>query len=409
MLKKFSKKDFFTIPNYMSIFRLCLIPLIIWLYCFKKSNTAAVAVIAVSAATDIFDGKIARKFNMVTDLGKVLDPIADKLTQAAMIICLTTRYRLMLYMIIIFAAKEMLMLIMGFLVLHYNNTINSAKWYGKACTVILEMIIAVLIVFSDIPQNIANAMIYICCAAVIISLILYAAFYFSLFSKSVRRAILLNAYKIFLCIFLACVLIVCFMNKDKFSVDGVLKYTPENMFLAVVFMLFLFALKSLSIFVYCGILYIADGIIFPLPAAILMNIIGTAVMVSLPYFIGKKIGFEAVEHITEKHPKANILKKIRTDNEFLFVFITHVINILPYDILSLYMGAAGLPYSKYLPACILGMLPSIIAFPIMGKSITDPGSPQFIISAVFEAAFMALSALGYLLYIKRKHKNHKEN
>lgn len=74
------KDQILTIPNLLSIVRLCLIPLIIWLYCVKKDYTLAVIVILISGATDIVDGFIARHFNMVSDFGKILDPVADKLT-----------------------------------------------------------------------------------------------------------------------------------------------------------------------------------------------------------------------------------------------------------------------------------------------------------------------------------------
>ena len=80
------KDQIFTIPNLLSIIRLILIPIIVWLYCEKQNYNAAVAVIVVSGATDITDGFIARHFNMVSDFGKILDPVADKLTQAAVII-----------------------------------------------------------------------------------------------------------------------------------------------------------------------------------------------------------------------------------------------------------------------------------------------------------------------------------
>ena len=84
--KRFSKNAILTIPNLISLFRILLIPLIIWLYCGKKQYAATIAVVAISGVSDIIDGKIARKFNMVSDVGKVLDPIADKLTQAALVL-----------------------------------------------------------------------------------------------------------------------------------------------------------------------------------------------------------------------------------------------------------------------------------------------------------------------------------
>ena len=110
---RFSAKNILTIPNLISLFRILLIPLIIWLYCGKKQYTATIAVIVISGASDIIDGKIARKFHMVSDVGKVLDPIADKLTQATLVICLTARYPWMWALLAIFAVKERLMLLWG--------------------------------------------------------------------------------------------------------------------------------------------------------------------------------------------------------------------------------------------------------------------------------------------------------
>lgn len=94
MHRIFRKDQVLTIPNLLSVIRLALIPLIVWLYIGKQEYSAAVAVILISGATDIIDGFIARKFNMVSDLGKILDPVADKLTQATVILCLTVKLSL---------------------------------------------------------------------------------------------------------------------------------------------------------------------------------------------------------------------------------------------------------------------------------------------------------------------------
>ena len=95
MHRIFNKDQVLTIPNLLSVIRLALIPLIVWLYVGKQAYSAAVIVILISGATDIIDGAIARRFHMVSDLGKILDPIADKLTQGAVILCLAVKYRWM--------------------------------------------------------------------------------------------------------------------------------------------------------------------------------------------------------------------------------------------------------------------------------------------------------------------------
>ena len=90
--KLLTKEQLFTIPNFMSLFRLALVPFILWIYLTGEYSIAA-ALVLLSALTDIFDGVIARKFNMVSDLGKVLDPLSDKVTHIALLICLVSRYR----------------------------------------------------------------------------------------------------------------------------------------------------------------------------------------------------------------------------------------------------------------------------------------------------------------------------
>ena len=114
MHRIFRKDQVLTIPNLLSVIRLALIPLIVWLYIGKQEYSAAVAVILISGATDIIDGFIARKFNMVSDLGKILDPVADKLTQATVILCLTVKYRWMRGLIVLFVVKEIIMAVLGY-------------------------------------------------------------------------------------------------------------------------------------------------------------------------------------------------------------------------------------------------------------------------------------------------------
>ena len=170
---KLKAKDFFSVPNLISYLRLVLIPFIIWAYCEKESGLLTAILVAVSGFTDVLDGKIARRFNMVTDIGKVLDPIADKLTQAAMMYCLLTKYELMLPALIVLIVKEIFMAVTAIMETKYSAKINSALWYGKACTVILYAVMLILLFFTNIPLWLANTLILISIAAMIISTVLY--------------------------------------------------------------------------------------------------------------------------------------------------------------------------------------------------------------------------------------------
>lgn len=173
----FKKEQIFTIPNFMSLFRILLIPVIIWLYSFEKNYYAAIGVILVSGASDIVDGWVARRFNMVSDFGKALDPLADKLTQGAVLICLLSKYTLMWPIVILFAVGELLKLTLSAIVAKKYDTVIGAYWYGKLNTVIIYTVTALLIILPDINPVVANVMLCICGAFMLVTHTLYSRFF----------------------------------------------------------------------------------------------------------------------------------------------------------------------------------------------------------------------------------------
>lgn len=183
MLKAAYKGKIFTIPNILSMFRILLLPLMVWLYIFRKNYIATILVLLVSGLSDILDGIIARKYNMVSDFGKILDPVADKVTQGILLICLIFRHTQVLVIFGIFVLKEAIMILMGYIVIKKNNVINSAKWYGKLNTVIIYSSIFLMIIIPDIPENAVNAMVLLCSAVIIVSFFMYANFYKKILEK----------------------------------------------------------------------------------------------------------------------------------------------------------------------------------------------------------------------------------
>lgn len=172
------KNEILTIPNLLSLVRLAMIPLIVWLYCGAKNYYAAIGVILLSGATDVIDGWIARHFNMVSDFGKILDPVADKLTQATLLLCLLSKYKLMWALVVLFAVCEIGKLSLGAVVMKKHDEVNSAKWYGKVNTVMIYAIMMILILFPNMNSAIADALITLCGAVMLISHLLYARFYY---------------------------------------------------------------------------------------------------------------------------------------------------------------------------------------------------------------------------------------
>ena len=169
-----TQKKIVTIPNILSFFRLCLIPVIIWLYIGEKNYLWAGIVLILSGATDLADGFIARHFHMISDLGKVLGPVADKLTQAAMLFCLCTRFPLMILPLVLMIVKEGFMGISGIMIIRKTGSVFGADWHGKAATVLLYAAMIVHVFWYEVPVLVSDLMIGACSLMIVISLLLYA-------------------------------------------------------------------------------------------------------------------------------------------------------------------------------------------------------------------------------------------
>ncbi len=168
------KNKIFTIPNILSMVRLCLIPVILWLYLGKQDYLLTGIVVVISGLTDVVDGTIARKFNMISDVGKVLDPIADKSTQIVVLILLALDHPIMLLPIILTLIKEAFMAISGYLVVKRCNIVLGANWHGKAATFLLTATMALHLVWHDINSVVSNILVVLCSALILLSLVLYA-------------------------------------------------------------------------------------------------------------------------------------------------------------------------------------------------------------------------------------------
>ena len=140
----FKAKDLITIPNILTYIRIILI--VPFVYFFLKENyIPAVICIGVSGLTDCFDGMIARRFNQVTSLGKILDPIADKFTLLAVVICMVIYVPIVLPVLVVLLLKDVLMLLGGMDLINKGITPPAAKWYGKVGTVVFYLSVFTII------------------------------------------------------------------------------------------------------------------------------------------------------------------------------------------------------------------------------------------------------------------------
>ena len=156
MFVKDWKKEIFTIPNLLSLFRLVLIPVYVAIYLNARNSTdyyVAAGILAVSCLTDLIDGKIARHFNMISSLGKILDPLADKATQFTLIICLAIKYNVLLYLVGLFVLKESFQLIAGGINLRKGKMLKGALYSGKICTTILFISLILMVMLPNLSEK----------------------------------------------------------------------------------------------------------------------------------------------------------------------------------------------------------------------------------------------------------------
>ncbi len=188
---KYKREEMFSIPNILGYFRIILIPFFMYYYLTAKTVSdyyAPAVIVGVSSITDMFDGLIARKFNMVTELGKLVDPLADKLTQGALIICFVVKYQYMRYLLALYVLKEGFMLVAGLIVLHHNGKkLNGAKWFGKVSTALVYFVMFILflhpIFFPDINERTVDAMIFLCGFAMAATLVMYIPVFTKLYGE----------------------------------------------------------------------------------------------------------------------------------------------------------------------------------------------------------------------------------
>ena len=175
------RKDIFTLPNILSYFRIALIPVFAVLFANayahngKGYHIGAIVILLVSGLTDMLDGKIARKFNMITELGKIVDPLADYLTQFAVVVCLAIEYKLLIPVIVLLVIKELSMATLGVVFLRKGKKLKGAQWYGKVTTVVFYAVMFILLVvpYEKMSFECSTLLIIISGAWMLFSFVMY--------------------------------------------------------------------------------------------------------------------------------------------------------------------------------------------------------------------------------------------
>ena len=171
------------LPNIITLVRIILTPAFVRLY-LEGEHTAAMVLLGIAAVSDLLDGAIARRFNMITPLGKVLDPVADKLLQLAMLLCLIRRSPAVLPLLLLHVLRELGLFLLGLLAYRRSGLLLGAKWYGKLCTVVIYLSMFILILWKE------PAPLFVLIDSIVIAALVALSFvkYFIYFTGILREA-----------------------------------------------------------------------------------------------------------------------------------------------------------------------------------------------------------------------------
>jgi cardiolipin synthase len=186
ILAKFTKKDLWSIPNILCYIRFLLIPVFVVQYIKAEQPgeyMRAAAVVLASGLTDFLDGFIARTFDMVTEFGKLIDPMADKLTQAALLFVLIVKIKYMYLLLILFVVMQLFMLVAGLAMLKKGKRLDGSKWFGKVSTTVFYAVMLVLVALPKLRQTTTNILMLICGAFLALSFILYIREYIRMYRE----------------------------------------------------------------------------------------------------------------------------------------------------------------------------------------------------------------------------------
>lgn len=138
------------IPNILTTVRLILVPVFAYFLIGAQNSTAAIIAFVLSGITDIVDGYVARHYNMITNFGKVYDPLVDKLMQITVVICLVVEKIIPVWLLVFVMVKEVTMIIIGG-ILYLRKIVVSSNWSGKVATVVFYAAVITMIIWKHIP------------------------------------------------------------------------------------------------------------------------------------------------------------------------------------------------------------------------------------------------------------------
>ena len=180
--KTLSDEKIFTVANILTFCRIVLIAPFLYFFITERYIEATATVVA-SGLSDCFDGLLARKLNQVSDLGKLLDPVADKLTLVAVAVCICIMFPIVIPLMVILALKDLLMLCGGLYMIKKGIKPPAAKWYGKVGTIVFYFSVCLIVFLKAFFQIESDILTIVLMSLTAITMIFALVKYFQLFLK----------------------------------------------------------------------------------------------------------------------------------------------------------------------------------------------------------------------------------
>ncbi|MDU1953975.1 MAG: VTT domain-containing protein [Peptoniphilus lacydonensis] len=206
--------------------------------------------------------------------------------------------------------------------------------------------------------------------------------------------------------FVSALVVILLTRSGNVSIESITENAQGDSRKSILSLMFLFAIKSLTIVIPLPSLYVASGILFSPLKAVLVSYLGLAITLTIPFILGRWSGAEEMEYIKKKYPKIEKVIEMQERNEFLASFVIRLIGWFPCDVLSFYFGACKTNYLKYITSALLGCSIGVITNTLLGDVILNPFSWQFIVLLLIKIAISA--SVIAITYRVNKGKNSKK-
>ena len=171
------------LPNKLTVLRMAMVPFFVGALLWQElPHNCLIALLLFLAAsyTDHLDGKIARSRNLITNFGKFMDPLADKITQVVVVICLAMRFRELIPLVVICFLKELIQGLGGIFLLKKGAAVHGAKWYGKVSTFVFYGVMALIVLLPNMPFPLRVTLIALVIVLMLFSFVQYIRLFFGI-------------------------------------------------------------------------------------------------------------------------------------------------------------------------------------------------------------------------------------